>query len=427
MTILLRGGHIVDPDNKLDKQTDLFVADGKILAVGKPPAELTITQEIDVSGKFIFPGLIDLGAHLREPGYEHKGTIASELKAAVGGGFTTVCCTPDTRPVIDNGSVVEHIRQRASRERSARVFCLGALTSNLGGQVLAEMAALKQSGCIAVTNLKQAISDTSVLRQALAYAASCDLKVLIHPYEHWLSHAGEMHEGATSTRLGVPGIPAAAELIAVQRDLILIEESGVEAHFCRLSSGASVQLIQAAKRRGLAVSADVAVTNLLFDETDIKGFDSNFHVDPPIRSKRDKSQLLSGVKRQTIDVVTANHEPHDADAKLAPFSLTEDGVSTFDTFLSSLYGLVQQNKFSLSAAVAAASATPSKILGIDGGHLGAGSRADLCVFDPEKRWQVSSSALLSIGKNTPLIGQTVTGKVVMTMVNGRIVHDAREQ
>ena len=421
MTICLRGGRVIDPANRRDEIIDLYINDGVIAGLGNAPSGTSIDTLYDVSGKYVLPGLVDLGAHLREPGLEHKGTIASELKAAVAGGFTTVCCTPDTRPVIDNGSVVEHIRQRANRERSARVFCLGALTANLEGQILAEMAALKESGCIAVTNLNQAISDTSVLRHALAYAASCELKVLLHPYEYWLNRGGEMHEGERSTLLGVPGIPAAAELIALQRDLILVEETGVEAHFCRLSCGKSVQLIATAKRRGLPVTADVAVANLLFSENDIKGFDSQFRVAPPIRSKKDHSMLYNGVKSGKIDAITSNHEPHDADAKLAPFSQAEPGMSFFDTFLSSLMELTKNNRLDLTTLVASISTTPSEILGLDSGSLSKGARADVCVFDPNKAWQVSVDEIVSHGKNTPLLGKKFSGKVVLTIVNGRAV------
>ena len=423
MSIRLKGGRVIDPANGIDKRTDLFIEDGNVLAIGKAPPGTKIDSTIDVCGKFVLPGLVDLGAHLREPGYEFKGDISSELSAAVAGGFTSVCCTPDTRPVIDNGSVVEHIRQRANRERSARVFCLGALTANLDGQILAEMAALKDSGCIAVTNLNQAISDTSVLRQALAYAASCELKVFLHPYEHLLSRDGEMHEGDTSTRLGLSGIPGAAELIALQRDLVLVQETGVKAHFCRLSCGESVPLIASAKRRGLAVTADVAMANLLFDDSDITGFDSSFRMDPPIRSSKDKARLLSGLKRDAIDAIASNHAPHDADAKLAPFSQSEPGISAFDTFLSSIFRLIDAGRIEISAAVAAISTNPCRVLGIDGGELTKGARADLCVYDPTETWIATTDSLNSAGKNTPQLGEEFHGKVVLTMINGRTVYN----
>lgn len=423
MTLHLKGGRVVDPKNKLDKKTDLYIDNGIIVAVGKPPSGTKVTSTIELNNKFVLPGLVDFSAHLREPGYEHKGNISSELKAAVAGGFTSVCCTPDTRPVIDNGSVVEHIKQRAARERSARVYCLGALTANLDGKVLAEMSALKQNGCIAVTNLNQAISDTSVLRHALAYAASCDLKVFLHPYEYWLSRDGEMHEGHASTRLGIAGIPSAAEIIAVQRDLVLVEETGVRAHFCHLSCGESVRLVAAAKRKGLPVTADVAIANLLFDENDITAYDGNFHVAPPLRTGRDKTQLRNGIKKHALDVITSNHEPHDADAKLAPFSLTEPGVSSFDTFLSALMELVNDGKLDVSTVVRATSTNPCEILDIEGGDLGVGARADICVYDPARPWRAGLDTLYSAGKNTPLLGHEFSGRVVYTMVNGRSVFD----
>ena len=421
MTTCLKGARVIDPANGIDKIGDLYIDDGVIAGLGKAPAGRPVETTYDLKGMYLFPGLVDLGAHLREPGFEHKGNISSELKAAVAGGFTTVCCTPDTRPVIDNGSIVEHIRQRANRERSARVFCIGALTANLEGKILAEMAALKDSGCIAVTNLNQTISDTSVLRHALAYAASCELKVLLHPYEHWLSRDGEMHEGEVSALLGIPGVPTAAELIALQRDLILVEETGVAAHFCRLSCGQSVQLIAGAKRRGLNVSADIAIANLLFNETDINGFDSQFRVNPPIRSKKDQSRLSNGIKSGKLDAITSNHEPHDADAKLAPFSQAEPGISFFDTFLCSLMALVDNKRLELSTVIAAISTNPSKILGIDGGTLSKGARADICVYDPSKAWRVNSDEIVSHGKNTPLVGREFAGRVVLTLVNGRPV------
>ena len=219
------------------------------------------------------------------------------------------------------------------------------------------------------------------------------------------------------------GFPTAAELIALQRDLILVQETGVDAHFCRLSCGESVQLVAAAKRRGLAVTADVALANLLFDEADIKGFDSCFRVDPPIRNKKDKNRLLAGVKRATVDAITSNHSPHDADAKLAPFSQSEPGMSFFDTFLSSVFELVEAGSLDASAAVAAVSTYPSRILGIDGGDLRKGARADLCIYDPTKAWIANAETFNSAGKNSPHIGQQFSGKVVLTMVNGRIVHN----
>ena len=232
-----------------------------------------------------------------------------------------------------------------------------------------------------------------------------------------------MHEGARSTLLGVPGLPAAAELIALQRDLILVEETGVEAHFCGLSCGQSVQLIAAAKKRGLPVTADVAAANLLFNETDISGFDSQFRVMPPVRSKSDQTQLRNGIKNDKLDAVSSNHEPHDTDAKLAPFSQAEPGMSSFDTYLSSMMAMAENKRLDTAKLVAAMSTNPSKILGLEANGLATGARADICVFDPNKAWQVNPEETLSHGKNTPLLGTKLVGKVVLTLVNGRVVFD----
>jgi dihydroorotase len=375
-------------------------------------------------GQVIAPGFVELSAHLREPGFEYKATIASECKAAAAGGFTSVCSTPDTMPVVDNASVVEHIKQRAGRARAARVLCLGALTHALEGGVLAEMRALKESGCVAVTNADRAIQDTSVLRHALAYAASFELTVFLHPIEYWLSRGGRMHDGAVSTRLGIPGIPEAEEIIALNRDLTLVEETGVRAHFCRLSSARSIAIIARARRAGLPVTADVALSNLLFTDRNVGSFDPNFYLRPPLRENRDRARLRSGVRKRDIDAICGNHAPHDADAKAAPFSLSAHGVSTFDTFLPALLSLVESGAFDLSTAVAAVSQAPSEILGLDSGTLAPGARADICVFDPALEWTATPDALLSAGKNTPFLLQRLRGKVTMALVDGRVVYNA---
>lgn len=418
----LKGARVVDPANDIDKVTSVFVDGGKIAAIGRAPAEFVADETFDLHGQVVIPGMVELGARLREPGYEHKATISSECKAAAAGGFTSVCCTPDTLPVIDNASVVEHIKQRAGRARAARVLCLGALTQGLDGSVLGEMRALKESGCVAVTNADRAISDTSVLRHALAYAATFEMPVFLHPLDAWLTRAGAMHEGAVSTRLGLPGIPEAQELIAISRDLVLVEETGVRAHFCRLSSARSIALISRARRAGLPVSADVALANLLYIDRDVGSYDANFHVRPPLREARDRTRLKSAVRKREIDAVCGNHEPHDKDAKATPFSTSASGMSTFDTFLPALLSLVDNGAFDLPTAVDAASVAPSRILGLAGGTLTPGAPADICVFDPDREWIASADALQSAGKNTPMLNQTLRGRATMTFVDGRIVH-----
>lgn len=424
MSLCLAGARVVDPATKTDKRASVYIDNGRIASVGRAPRGFKADETIDLSGQVLTPGFIELSAHLREPGSEHKATIASECKAAAAGGFTNICCTPDTIPVVDNASVVEHIKQRAGRARAARVLCLGALTHGLEGNVLAEMRALKESGCVAVTNADRAIRDTSVLRHALAYAASSELTVFLHPLEYWLSREGTMHEGATSTRLGLPGIPEAEEIIALHRDLTLVEETGVRAHFCRLSSARSIAIIARARRAGLPVSADVALSNLLFTDRDVGSYDPNFHLRPPLREGRDRARLRAGVRKREIDAICGNHEPHDADAKATPFSLSAPGVSSFDTFLPALLTLVERGAFDLGTAIAAVSAAPGAILGLNSGTLAPGAPADVCAFDPALEWTVTPETLLSTGKNTPFLRQTLRGKVTITLVEGRVVYNA---
>ncbi|MFP6682218.1 MAG: dihydroorotase [Gammaproteobacteria bacterium] len=423
MPLCLAGARVIDPATNTDKCTNVYIAGGRILKVGRAPKGVEIDETIDLRGQVLTPGFIELGARLREPGFEYKATILSECKAAAASGFTSICCTPDTLPVIDNASVVEHIKQRADRARASRVLCLGALTHGLEGNVLAEMRALKESGCVAVTNVDHAIRDTSVLRQALAYAASCGLTVFLHPRDYWLSSGGKMHEGAVSTRLGIPGIPEADEIIAVNRDLTLVEETGVRAHFCRLSSARSIALIIRARRTGLPVTADVALSNLLFIDRDVGSFDANYNLFPPLRETHDRRRLRAGIKKREINAICANHEPHDADAKATPFSLSAPGVSIFDIFLPALLSLVEDDGFDLNTAVAAVSQAPSEILDLDTGTLAHDAPADICVFDPLQQWTVTDDTLVSAGKNTPFLHQTLRGKVTMTLVEGRIVYN----
>jgi dihydroorotase len=418
----IRDGRVIDPASGHDGVADVWVDEGHVVAIGRAPRGAGKAREIAAKGKVVCPGFADPGSHLREPGYERKATIASETRAAAAGGFTTLCCTPDTSPVLDNPSVLEHILHEANEAAMARVVCLGALTVGLNGEVLSEMHALKAAGCVGVTNLERAIKDTAVLKHALAYAASAELTVFLHAEDYWLARQGNMHEGPVSTRLGVPAIPASAEVIDVHRDLTLLAEAGARAHFCRLSAGDSIKPIVDARRRGLPVTADVALSNLCFTADDVGSFDANFHLRPPLRDARDRAALRKGVKSGAIDAIGAYHEPHDADAKAAPFGLTEPGVSSYETFLPALLALVEAGAFDLPAALTAASLAPHRVLGQAGGTLAVGAPADLCVFDPALRWVPTAASLLSAGKNSPYLGQPLTGRVTLTLVGGRIVH-----
>jgi dihydroorotase len=419
----IRDGHVIDPASGRNGVADVWVDEGRILAVGRAPRGAGKPREFNAKGLVVCPGFADLGGHLREPGYERKATIASEARAAAAGGFTSICCTPDTSPVLDNPSVLEHILHEAGEAAAARVVCLGALTVGLGGEVLSEMHALKEAGCVGVTNLDRAIADTMVLKHAYAYAASAELTVFLRAEDYWLARQGNMHEGPVSTRLGVPAIPAAAEVIAVHRDLTLLAEAGARAHFTRLSAGDSVRPIAEARRRGLPVTADVALANLCFTDEDVGGFDSNFHLRPPLRDARDRAALRRAVKNGAIEAIGAHHEPHDADAKAAPFGLTEPGMSTYDAYLPALLELVEAGAFDLPTAVAAASLAPHRVLGLPGGSLAPGAPADLCVFDPAARWTLDADTMRSAGRNTPWLGRQLRGRVALTLVGGRVVHE----
>lgn len=426
MGIKLSGGHAVDPASGFDGIADVFVADGAIAGIGRAPRGFKAAEVIDARGLVVAPGLVDLGSRLREPGFEHKATVAGEARAAAQGGITTLCAAPDTQPVMDTPAVVEQILHAARQARGARVLCIGALTVGLGGEVLAEMHALKAAGCVAVTNLDRSIKDTAVVRHALAYAATADLTVFLHSEDYWLGRQGAMHEGATSTRLGIAGIPRAAELIGLHRDLLLIADTGARAHLCRLTTAEALKTLAEARRAKLPVTADTPLMHLLYTDEQVGHYDANFHLRPPLRSARDRAALQGGIRRGTLDAIGAYHEPHDADAKAAPFALTEPGASTLDAFLPALLSLVAAGAFTRVQAWRAASLVPHRVLGQAGGTLAPGAPADLCVFDPDCAWDVSPDTLASKGLNTPWAGQRLRGRNRLTLVGGEIVHDARD-
>lgn len=423
MKIAIRGGRVIDPLNYRDEVTDVWIDGSRISAVGKRPSGFEPARLIDATGHLVCPGLIELSARLREPGSEHKATIASELEAAAASGFTTVCCTPDTDPAIDTPAVVELINQRARHVRGARVRCIGALTRGLNGDVLAEMQALKAIGCVGVSNGGRALRDTAVVKNALAYAATLDLLVFLNAEDPWLADEGVMHEGAASTRAGLAGIATAAELIGLSRDLLLVEQSGARAHFNTLSSAQSVVHLRAARRRGLNVSADVGIAHLHLCDDDIANYDADYHVRPPLRGKADRRGLVRALEHGQIEALSCHHEPHDADAKAAPFATSEAGISGLDTLVPLMLDLVNRGRLSIDRAIHAAAVAPAQILGLDSGSIAAGATADLCIIDPDAEWQVDEQSLKSAGKNTPFMGKTMRGRVDQTVVGGRLVFD----
>lgn len=422
MRIAICGGRLIDPARRIDAILDLFVAEGRIVGVGRPPDGFAAERIVDARNRVVCPGLIDLCARLREPGQEHKATIASETQAAAAAGITTLVYPPDTDPVIDEPSVVELIRRRAKSAGHARVLTLGALTHRLRGERLAEMAALKDAGCIGVGDGGRPVSNTLVLRRALEYAATFDLTVFLTPLDPWLGH-GVAHEGPVGTRMGLPGIPAAAETGIIARDLELVRDIGVRVHFGRLSCARSVELVARAQSEGLSVTADVAVHQLHLTEIDLTGFDSRCHVRPPLRGLRDRDALRAGLSSGVLGAVCSDHQPHEPDAKQAPFGDTEPGISGLDTLLALSLRLVRDETLPLSAALERLTSGPARILGLDGGHLGVGASADVCVFDPDADWRVTTDTLRSRGQNTPFLGWELQGRVTHTLLEGRIVYE----
>lgn len=424
MRIKIANGLVIDPANHLESRQDIYISAGKIASVGKEPEGFHADHTINAAGLIVIPGIVDLRARLRQPGLENKATIASETKAAAASGITTLCMPPDTHPVIDTPAVAELIHQHASEAGFAKVVTLGALTAGLKGEQLSEMMALKKhGGCVGVSNALQPISNSLIMRRAMEYAASCDLTIFLHAEDAGLAGNGCAHEGTISTRLGLPGIPAAAETVAVARDLMLIEQTGVRAHFCHISTAQAAQMIARARFDGLPVSADVTPHHLHLTEMDIGFFNSNCHVRPPLRTQRDQEGLIASLATGHITAICSDHEPHDNDAKLAPFNETEPGISALETLLP--LALRLSDELSTSDVIDRLTHQPAKILGLDAGTLSVGEAADICIFNPNTSWTLKRENMLSAGKNSPFIDWELKGQVTHTLLNGRIVFERK--
>jgi len=421
-SLLIKGGHLLDPTSGLTSKADIYVTDGQIVSVDKKPKTFKANQTIDASGLTVSAGLVDLCARLREPGLEHKATINSECIAAAAAGITTLCCPPDTDPVIDEPAVVELINQKTTNAAHSNVLMLGALTAELKGELLSEMQALQIAGCAGVSNARHPVENTLVLKRAYSYAANCRLTVFVEPDDHWLSHGGCAHEGTIASRLGLKGIPVSAETAALARALELVAETRVKAHFGRLSSASGVEMIRRAKSDGLNITADVSAHQLHLTELDISSFNSACHVLPPLRTKRDQEALLAGIADGTIDAICSDHQPHEPDAKQAPFAATQPGISSLETLLPLTMKLVEQQSLDLDVMIKAITCAPASILGINAGTLAVGTTADICIFDRQDNWQLDETHLLSQGKNSPFIGWNFQSKVQHTIIGGTLVH-----
>lgn len=427
MKIHIKNGRLIDPRNGIDAVRDIFIAAGKVVGIGGVSADMAdfhASQTLDASGCIVCPGLVDLSARLREPGFEYKATLESELRAAAAGGVTSLACPPDTDPVLDEPGLVEMLKHRAKLLNLAHVYPLGALTRQLEGRNLTEMCELTDAGCVGFSHGDAALTDTLVLHRAMQYAATFGLTIWLRPEDAYLAKNGVAHDGEVAARLGLAGIPASAETIALGTILTLARETGARVHLCRLSTRDGLEMVRQARSQGLVVSCDIAVNHLHLTEHDIGFFDAHCHLRPPLRTQRDRDALRQGLADGTVDAICSDHTPVDDDAKLAPFAESEPGATGLELLLPLTLKWAQEAGGSLPDALARITSEPAGLLGIDAGHLTIGAAADLCIFDPEQYWKVEHKSLQSQGKNTPFLGLELAGKVRWTLVGGHVVHQA---
>lgn len=419
MRIQILGARVIDPASGLDQTRDLFIDAGKLLAFDQAPAGFKADQSIDAVGLIAAPGLVDLSVALREPGYSRKGTITSETLAAAAGGVTSLCCPPHTKPVLDTPAVTELIIDRAREAGHAKVYPIGALSKGLAGEQLAELVALRDAGCVAFGNGLSNFPSNRVLCRALEYAATFNLTVVFHSQDADLAAGGLAHEGPMASFLGLAGIPETAETVALSRHLLLVEQTGVRAHFSQLSSARAAEMIAAAQNRGLPVTADVALYQLLLTDEALRDFSSLYHVQPPLRTRKDRDGLRQAVKDGVIQAISSHHQPHEPDAKLAPFAATEAGISSVELLLPLALQLVSEGLLDLPTLLARLSCGPASALRLPAGRLAVGAPADLVLFDPQGS-TLAGSSWFSRGRNCPFIGEQLPGKVRFTLVDGHI-------
>ncbi|WP_278397914.1 dihydroorotase [Stutzerimonas kunmingensis] len=413
------GAHVIDPVSGRNEIADIYLQHNKIDAIGQAPADFEAQQTIDAQGLTAAPGLVDLAVGLREPGYSRKGSIASETLAAAAGGITSLCCPPQTRPVLDTAAVTELILDRARESGHAKVFPIGALTRNLAGEQLSELVALREAGCVAFGNGLTEFASNRNLRRALEYAATFDLTVIFHSQDRDLAEGGLAHEGAAASFLGLSGIPETAETVALARNLLLVERSGVRAHFAQLTSARGAEMIAQAQARGLPVTADVAMYQLILTDEALHGFSSLYHVQPPLRSAADRDGLREAVKAGVISAISSHHIPHEADAKLAPFGETEPGISSAEILLPLALTLVDDGLLDLPTLLARLTSGPATALRLPTSTLQAGQPADLVLFDQHSSTLVGER-WYSKGRNCPFMGHCLPGAVRYTIVDGHI-------
>jgi len=422
--LIIRGGRLVDPAAGRDETTDLLVEKGKVSRIGTVPVSGGKAREIDASGKWVLPGLVDLHVHLREPGYEYKETILSGTQAAAAGGFTSVACMPNTDPVNDNPAVTRTILEKAAAAAGVRVYPVGCLTAGQNGSTLAEIGSLVEAGCRAFSDDGHPVSHPGVMRRAMEYCRSFDVPVISHCEDRDLAGDGVMHEGAVSTRLGLPPLPSAAEEVMAARDIILCRLTGARLHLAHVSTRGTVRLIEAAREEGLAVTAEVTPHHLFLTDEAVAGFDTSTKVNPPLRAREDVEAVRAALRDGVIDIIATDHAPHSPVEKEVDYQSAAFGLVGLETALGLVLKLVHEGILPLTRAVQVLTAKPTEILGVPGGTLGEGEPADLIIVDPEAEWTVTPEDFLSKGRNTPFAGWKLRGRVERTFVAGRAVYEA---
>jgi dihydroorotase len=423
MTLLLKGGRVVDPSQKTDGKADLLIKDGKIAYCGKalPKAKQPSAKEVlDLRGMWVVPGLIDMHTHLREPGFEYKETIASGSEAAVAGGFSSVACMPNTNPVNDSRSITEFIRRKAAECGIANLYPIAAITMKSEGALLTEFWDLKDSGAIGFSDDGRPVMNASLMRRALEYASSLDMPVIVHCEDKNLSSGGVMHEGAVSTELGLAGIPGIAEDAMVARDLLLAEYTGAAIHIAHVSTAGAVRLIREAKARGVRVTAETAPHYFCLTDEAVRGFDTNAKVYPPLRGSEDREAIRRGLSDGTLDVIASDHAPHARTDKEVEFDYAASGLTGLETSFALSFRLVADGVLTISDLIEKMTVNPARILRIPKGTLASGADADITVIDPKREWRVDRTLFYSRGKNSPFHGWIMKGKPVLTIVGGVI-------
>jgi dihydroorotase len=419
--LAILNGRVIDPASGHDGVAGVFVDGSHIVALGAMPTGFVPDRTIDASGLVVAPGLIDLCARMREPGSE--GALKVEMKAALAGGVTGVVTPPDTDPPLDEPSLVRMLRQRSREAAGARIYPLGALTSQLKGEAVAEIETLHETGCVAFMQTHALPHDNSVLYQVLRYAKTFDLPVWLRPIEDTLAGRGVAGAGPVAGRLGLPSVPVIAETVALHTIFEMQRAVGVRVHLCRLSSAAGIELVRQAKREGLPVTADVGIHHVHLIDVDIGFFDANFRLDPPLRSQRDRDAIVAALADGTLDAICSDHAPVGADDKLLPFGEAEPGATALETLLPLVLKWARESKLPLVKALARVTSEPARILGEDTGRLAVGGKADIVIFDPQAPWVVTPEALASSGKNTPFAGYELEGRARCTIVGGDVRFD----